>query len=859
MYVVEREMIMKKRKRKHCSDHSDDNPEGKVFDDDKFKVYIKKSNKKSSSKDKKKKSKDSSESNFHNSLVKKFKKKKKHDASHSHEAKLEFHNSSSNTSTVSSVPMITKPEVNQATAGFNAVINNSTLLRNNMRDSPRQQNIQKFLSEPSKIEFSTLGVNISQEVNIRPDDGELLEIELSAADSREVDDLDTESKVTKAYSNKSEKSYNSQLLKNYIRDSAREHLWATREVMRTNSEEKTISILAVNKKEKEGESHQVQTDGLNSTNHQSSKNSDIVRAIKGFYDEMTGNPEYFTYEHTKLDKKKKAIVPVDNLVKDTDNLSDIVKKTVEDSDDSLPTNQSAQFFSLENRVILVLKPQTQFSFLGKLKLQVLYGAIKLYGSVFHFRNTAKPVEAYSPRGYSSLTMTTFYLDGAYDKEALWDALILEGVDRSLKTKLHDAVTECTDEWSVLLLENFENTLTNFLSNYCPLKLFPKIDNTKYMWCDSKRAECVVQANFQFCNSSNEISICPQWNEKVTRQLLIQWDSHKFLHTMIVGGKGVGKSTTARYLINSLLFYSKKIILLDLDPGQAEMTPAACMSLNVIDEPLLGPNFTHLKTPFYHVYLEDINVSNCITRYIECTKKLVEFYQSRKDLAHYPLIVNTMGFCKGIGLDICIFLIKLIEPSNVIQILSKRPKNNFEFALLNHTVNEHKFSLMCLNNDSQVSKKACIYELHYVPTMAEGKRHFETWNMEPRQQRELVLLSYLSQIIKNADDENFCNAVSNNINNIVPYELPFSSFYVTLIKSMISPTHILAAMNGNLVALCGIDLDDDTSQKSRECLKYPMVLIKPPPCTCYGFELARCINPIKSEVARWRHLVSHDHS
>ena len=37
-------------------------------------------------------------------------------------------------------------------------------------------------------------------------------------------------------------------------------------------------------------------------------------------------------------------------------------------------------------------------------------------------------------------------------------------------------------------------------------------------------------------------------------------------------------------------------------------------------------------------------------------------------------------------------------------------------------------------------------------MAEGKRQFETWNMEPRQQRELVLLSYLSQIIQNADEK-----------------------------------------------------------------------------------------------------------
>lgn len=41
------------------------------------------------------------------------------------------------------------------------------------------------------------------------------------------------------------------------------------------------------------------------------------------------------------------------------------------------------------------------------------------------------------------------------------------------------------------------------------------------------------------------------------------------------------------------------------------------------------------------------------------------------------------------------------------------------------------------------------------------------------------------------------------------------------------------MNGNIVSLCGIDLDDETSKADREALKYPMVVIKPPPSTFYG--------------------------
>ena len=413
-------------------------------------------------------------------------------------------------------------------------------------------------------------------------------------------------------------------------------------------------------------------------------NSDISQALQDFYNEVTKRFEASAEPKSSRKSKKKAI---DKSSKDSGTLKDLVDKNNHGSNSSISGNNVAQFFSLESKVILFLQPKTEFSILGKLKLKVLYGAVELYGCIFNPQNTVMPVEIYSPRGYSSISITTSISDNTYDKEALWDVLTMEGVDRSLKTKLHDAVSDCEPGWSVLLIQNFENTLTNFLNNHCTFKLFPKLDNVKYSWCNPKRAEYVLQANFQFHNSENEISISPQWNEQVTKKLLVQWNSTKSLYAMITGGKGVGKSTTARYLINNLLKHSEKVVLLDLDPGQAEMTPAACVSLNIIDKPLLGPNFTHLKSPFYQLYLEDINVTNCITRYIECAKKLVKCLKSKKDFCQYPIIVNTMGFCKGIGLDICIFLIKLIEPNNVIQILSKRPRNNFDYALLPQAINK----------------------------------------------------------------------------------------------------------------------------------------------------------------------------
>jgi len=74
---------------------------------------------------------------------------------------------------------------------------------------------------------------------------------------------------------------------------------------------------------------------------------------------------------------------------------------------------------------------------------------------------------------------------------------------------------------------------------------------------------------------------------------------------------VGKSTLLRYLINSLLdkykflqnlsfkkrafFYLissryPKVAYMDCDPGQCEFTLGGCLTLNFIDEPLLGYYF-----------------------------------------------------------------------------------------------------------------------------------------------------------------------------------------------------------------------------------------------------------------------------
>ncbi|XP_011502161.1 PREDICTED: polynucleotide 5'-hydroxyl-kinase NOL9 [Ceratosolen solmsi marchali] len=724
-----------------------------------------------------------------------------------------------------------KPKINKLVMKSHAKIN-TKCKENQVLEKCLKQNIANI----SEFTIITPQVSlISPIADDEPSTSKSLDIELefpvTPLEHAINEDLDTKSLpiIVKANLKKSSSYYIPKVLK-CEKEIKKESEKSEKTVKETSESVKTIDIADFN-----SNNSMVFTQNLH---------CNIPKALQDFYNEITEEIEPKTEESSQVNKnlEKTSESIVNTSDRYSNHLMDIASTNTASLENLSLINQKhiIQFFSLENKVIVILSPSAKFSFLGKLKLQVLYGAVQLYGAIFSSQNTMKPVEIYSPRGYSSIDISIFDLDKTYDKEALWDALTIEGVDRSLFTTLHSAINACKRGWSVILLQNLTNTLTNFLNKFYKFKLFPKVENMWYSWNDPRRAEYVLQANFQCDNSQKEISICPQWNTTITEQLVNQWNSTKAFCTIIVGGKSVGKSTTVRYLINNLLRHSKKVILLDLDPGQTEMTPAASVSLNVLDEPLLGPNFTHVKKPFYQLYIEDISVENSISRYIICIKKMLRHLKNNKDLSQYPVVVNTMGFCKGIGLDICIILIKLIEPTNVIQIQSSRTINNFKFSLTKQIINKYKTANRLWINDDEVMNKVCNYKWHCTFSKAEGKRQFNNWNIEPRQQRELMLLAYLSQIMENADKQ-FLNYTWTKITDIIPYKLPFSAFCISLQKSSVASTHILAAMNGNIIALCGVDLDNYTSTNYKNSSIYPKVLMEPPPYTCYGYGIVRGVN------------------
>ncbi|KAJ3767747.1 hypothetical protein FB446DRAFT_313909 [Lentinula raphanica] len=130
--------------------------------------------------------------------------------------------------------------------------------------------------------------------------------------------------------------------------------------------------------------------------------------------------------------------------------------------------------------------------------------------------------------------------------------------------------------------------------------------------------------------------------------------------LVTGPKKVGKSSFARALSNRLLSRHHQVAYLDLDPGQSEFTPGGLLALSLISRPILGPPFTHPTIPARSHFLGAFSPKASPGLYIESVKDLVQFWarelgwgtgQHQRQGNAVPLVVNTMGWTKGLGADL----------------------------------------------------------------------------------------------------------------------------------------------------------------------------------------------------------------
>lgn len=152
---------------------------------------------------------------------------------------------------------------------------------------------------------------------------------------------------------------------------------------------------------------------------------------------------------------------------------------------------------------------------------------------------------------------------------------------------------------------------------------------------------------------------PQWTEIVEKLQLNK------ITALLVGASDTGKSTLARFFIESLLKNGKTVCLLDADIGQSTIGPPATVSLKFYR------NLDDLKSssPDYMSFIGVFNPSKRIPHILRSIKVLFDIVKDRSSM---PIIVDTTGLVSGdIGFYLKTSKIKLIRPDYVIALQRDR--------------------------------------------------------------------------------------------------------------------------------------------------------------------------------------------
>jgi len=235
-----------------------------------------------------------------------------------------------------------------------------------------------------------------------------------------------------------------------------------------------------------------------------------------------------------------------------------------------------------------------------------------------------------------------------------------------------------------------------------------------------------------------------WHE-YSQKLQHQIERKEQIRLMVLGGKGVGKSTLLRYLVNRMLKSSRSVLVIDFDPGQPEFFPPGCVSASLVSQPLLGPNFTHfLQPPIFSYFVGDADILTCgPDRYLRSCRQLLGDCRLKLSLSNVPTIINTMGFTNGVGLDVNLDLIRLTQPLQAIQLSSRSARRNFPDLLSHDYVTQQRRGWLA---GSQDEHQLPSYPLDVFFSASEfSEKSLEEWGFRPRELRELGINVYIQRL------------------------------------------------------------------------------------------------------------------
>ncbi|KAJ3158725.1 hypothetical protein HDU86_002690 [Geranomyces michiganensis] len=257
----------------------------------------------------------------------------------------------------------------------------------------------------------------------------------------------------------------------------------------------------------------------------------------------------------------------------------------------------------------------------------------------------------------------------------------------------------------------------------------------------------------------------------------------------VGSKNMGKSTFGRYALNKLLNIYPKVAYLECDVGQSEFTPSGMASLHIISAPILDPPFCHLLNPYHCVYVGATSSKCDPDCYLDGLKHLYEvFDQDFVQKGHLvPLVINTQGWVRGMGLDLLVHFLHNVQPTHIFQLAV--PRNTPAGGARNVMVD-----LPTVLSSMPGSLFSGV--LDEIPAVDSNRQN--SWG--GTELRTVSLVSYFHKLPPTIRNDQPSWAFAKPLAARPPYVVPFSSVRIKFLHNEVPFGETLHALNGSVVGL-----------------------------------------------------------
>ncbi|XP_062127647.1 polynucleotide 5'-hydroxyl-kinase NOL9 [Drosophila sulfurigaster albostrigata] len=433
-----------------------------------------------------------------------------------------------------------------------------------------------------------------------------------------------------------------------------------------------------------------------------------------------------------------------------------------------------------NKVLAVLKQDMEWY--GTVIVTLLSGRISING---YEAPQLEPLTIYSPKGFNWVVISPLPNKKVPKDPFNYNNALEESFSRAQLENILSNFDRRRDAIVLLQRNSGAQKMLNNFATHMAENVFPLINATnRPHYASEYLLNCLLQRAD---------------DQEKGLQVPRVWTKLKLLphsRVMITGGKGVGKSTLLRYLLNRHLPQFGSVLLLDLDIGQPEMFVPQTVSCSVVDAPLLGPGFFLNRQPDKAFVVGHANVVMCAEQYAHAVKSLLLYCQHEERYKDMLWLINTMGYNKGFGVELMALLVDAVKPTSLVQISSRRPINNFDVSLDSATLSQ-VVPTIYVDDAFKLSLPLPKYAMHklesVVPKQQHEKGQNKAWRMSAKDMRYSNILARLSATLRgNAKHLTECQPLKISLD-----ELQF----LQLTSDEHTREELIAGAEVNMVYLC----------------------------------------------------------